>query len=641
MNKAFQEDWEALSEIQRDAAKWNEGSIVVLAGPGSGKTRVLTCHIAYLLEQSPEQKFRILGLTFTNKAADEMRSRVQKYIPNQERRLFLNTFHSFCADVLRQHGAHLHINPNFHIYSQESDLQSVLDDAVDYAQTNNENITDDLRKALPVINRLKSRLIFPNEAKDAFSEKSLGEKFAAVYEAYERELTRRNALDFNSLILKAYELFKKHPAFAERYQRVYKYICIDEFQDTNLAQYQLIRSLTGDVYKNVFVVADDDQIIYQWNGASHQRIQEFVEHYQPKLIQLPVNYRCPPEVVNIANKLISHNFRRTPNKATLEAFRASSGDNVVRLLSGFEDAESEAKAVAKDIKKYHAKNLNKVTLLARNRKLLALMESSLRAVQIKCRVHQRRDNFESTPFRLLIAVLSLTDDRQDRKNLTVLCGTYSQVGGSKVEPELVEAQANLSNRDLLQQWHKFASEKPATNWERSFIDLVQKHLITALDYQRFINLFLKSIDDLSNELDGIEHEKFYRYTEEKEIWNNLARDIKSAIGSAPTLGAFLHELQMRPKDPIIPADTVSLMTIHSAKGKEFNHVYLIGSVEGELPSFQSLQKGNDSLEVEEERRNCFVAITRTEDTLTLSYADSYRGWSKQPSRFLYEMDLLE
>jgi DNA helicase-2/ATP-dependent DNA helicase PcrA len=238
--------------------------------------------------------------------------------------------------------------------------------------------------------------------------------------------------------------------------------------------------------------------------------------------------------------------------------------------------------------------------------------------------------------------LSLTDDRQDRKNLVVLCGTFSQISGVTVDPDLIETQANLVNRDLLQQWYKIVSKQSNVGRSQSFIDLVEKYLISSLDYQRFANLFLKFIESLDDERVGTsEHEKYYRYAEEKGIWNNLVRDIKNAIGSNPTLGAFLHELQMRPKDPIVPVDTVSLMTIHSAKGKEFNHVYLIGLVEGELPSYQSIQKGDDSVEVEEERRNCFVAITRTEDTLTLSYAESYRGWSKKPSRFLYEMNLLE
>ena len=567
---------------------------------------------------------------------------VQKYVPDQERRLFLSTFHSFCADVLRQHGAHLGINPNFHIYSQDSDLQSVLDDAVTATQDTHDEVTDDLRKSLPVISRLKSRLIFPDEAKGSFSDSVLGAKFAIVYEAYEKELAKRNALDFNSLILKAYELFDNFPPIADRYRKVYKYICIDEFQDTNLAQYQLIRSITGNVYKNVFVVADDDQIIYQWNGASHKRIEEFAEQYEPKLIQLPVNYRCPSEVVDIANKLISHNFRRTKNKKALKASRASIGGNVVRLLSGFQDEEAEALAVSRDIKKIYIKQLNKVVVLARNRRLLELMKSTLETVSINSVIYQRRDSFESTPFQLLIAILSLADDRQDKKNLISLCGTYRQVFGIKVDPEMVETQANLSNRDLLQHWHKIASEESLSIEHEDFLNQVQRDLILSVNYQAFIKGFLTVIDEIiDKDTQSVEHEKFYRYDEEKQIWNNLVRGIKNSLGRNLSLDAFLHELQMRPKDPIITDNTVSLMTIHGAKGKEFNHVYLVGLVEDELPSYQSIQKGDDSVEIEEERRNCFVAITRTEDTLVLSYANSYRGWQKRPSRFLYEMNLIE
>jgi len=639
MNETFQKDFDSLSPIQRQATTWENGALVVLAGPGSGKTRVLTCHIAYLLEKSTEQNYRILGLTFTNKAADEMRSRVQKYVPDQEQRLFLGTFHSFCADILRQHGTHLGISPNFHIYSEDSDLQAVLDDAITHSQ---DGLSEDLKKSLPVINRLKSSLIFPNEAINSFSDKSLGEKFSKVYEAYEQELTARNALDFNSLILKVYELFVKFPIFADRYRKVYKYICVDEFQDTNLAQYKFIRSLTGDVYKNVFVVADDDQIIYQWNGASHKRIQEFSEDYQSELFQLPVNYRCPPEVVDIANKLISHNFRRTPDKKALSSSRKSNGSKVVRLLSGFNDSTSEAAAIAQDIKDRHNSHLSEVVVLARNRKLLDAIQQSLRAIQINSSTHQRRSSFESAPLRLLISILSLADDRQDKKNLLILCSAYSEVSNIKVDADLVETQANLLNRDLLQQWQKLAAQQALLDWDKWFVDLVFKYLIISLDYQQFSVQFLKSIDAINNEKgEENEHEKFYKYSEEREIWNSLLKDIQNAIGSNSTIGAFLHELQMRPKEPIIPPNTVSLMTIHSSKGKEFRHVYLIAMVEDELPSYQSTKKGDDSIEIEEERRSCFVAITRSEESLTLSYANSYQGWAKRPSRFLYEMDLIK
>ena len=238
--------WEDLSPIQREAAEWDEDPLLLLAGPGSGKTRVLTCRIARILDSSRDKNFRILGLTFTNKAADEMRGRVAAFVPGQEGRLFLGTFHSFCADVLRQHGTHLGINPNFQIYSQEADLLAVLDEAVREAKRTSAVVSDLDRKILPVIQRLKSFLVSPEHCREVFRDQEFGELMAAVYPAYEAELSKRNALDFNSLIFKTYQLFSRFPAFAKRYRTVYRYICIDEFQDTNQAQYKLIRAITGE-----------------------------------------------------------------------------------------------------------------------------------------------------------------------------------------------------------------------------------------------------------------------------------------------------------------------------------------------------------------------------------------------------------
>lgn len=301
----FSDSWEELSYSQKEAAEWNNGSYLLLAGPGSGKTRVLTCRIARILNLSEGSRFRLLCLTFTNKAADEMRRRIIDFVPTEENRLFIGTFHSFCADILRQHGIHLGIRPNFEIYSQEVDLQAVLFEAEQ--KVKKEIDTTFTVKALPVIKRLKSLLITPERSSDLFSDKSLGLYIAKVYSAYEEELASMNALDFNSLIQNAYILFIRYPSIAKRFRTVYKYLCIDEFQDTNLAQYNFIRAFTGNDYKNIFVVADDDQIIYQWNGASYNRLEAYKKDYSPTVGQLPINYRCPPEVVAIANLLISNN----------------------------------------------------------------------------------------------------------------------------------------------------------------------------------------------------------------------------------------------------------------------------------------------------------------------------------------------
>jgi DNA helicase-2/ATP-dependent DNA helicase PcrA len=641
--KEFDTAWEELSPIQQEAAEWDAGPLLVLAGPGSGKTRVLTCRIVRILDASRDKNFRILGLTFTNKAADEMRSRVANYLPGQESRLFLGTFHSFCADVLRQHGTHLHINPNFRIYSQEADLQAVLDEAVIEVKKTSTIVSDFDKKTLPVIQRLKSLLIPPHDCRKRFKDKAFGERMAVVYPAYEAGLSKHNALDFNSLILKAHQLFTTFPALAKRYRTVYHYICIDEFQDTNHAQYQCIRALTGEQHRNLFVIADDDQIIYQWNGASHKRLQEFLEDYEPQIVQLPTNYRCPPEVVELANNLIRHNFLRAADKKPLEAFRPNTGKGVVRLLPCFPDFASEVAGVARDIRTLHATAPGSVVVLGRNRKLLEGAQQALQNEGLPAVISQRKDEFSSTPFVWLHVVLRLANDRQDRQSLEAVCGSFSQLTQVDVDPEEVIAQDQAVALGYLQHWIGIARQQTSDPLAQEALDKVLQYLGAGRDFRTFSSFALAWFEKLLCMQQADRHQTtavFAGYDDERPVWEELMREIPRSLGGEITLEAFLQELQMRSKEPLLRPNAITLMTIHGAKGKEFDHVYLIGLVEDELPSFQSKRKGNQSPEMEEERRNCFVAITRAIKTLTLSYAERYRGWSKKPSRFLFEMKLL-
>ena len=642
--KEFILAWEELSPIQKKAAEWDESSMLVLAGPGSGKTKVLTCRIARILDFTHDKNFRILGLTFTNTAADEMRSRVTNFVPGQEGRLFLGTFHSFCADVLRQHGTHLNINPNFQIYSQDIDLQAVLNDAVEEAKKMSDVVSDLDKKTLPVIQRLKSLLVLPEDCREVFKDTRFGERMAVVYPAYEAELAKRNALDFNSLIFKAYQLFTKFPVFAKRYRTVYPYICIDEFQDTNHAQYGLIQALTGNQQRNLFIVADDDQIIYQWNGASHKRIVGFMKDYSPRVIQLPTNYRCPPEIVELANNLIRHNLLRTADKKPLEAFRPTLGKDTVRLLPVFPDFDAESAGIAKDIKRLHSGHLGSIVVLGRNRKLLEGAELALRNEGLPAVISQRKDEFESTPFVWLHSILRLANDRQNRNHLEALCGTFAQLTQLEVDPEDVIAQAQASNLGYLQHWIKLVRQRTSNASVKEVVDQTSRYLGEGRDFRAFsrfaLDWFSKLVQAKQQNDSDPTIKVFARYEEERSVWENLMREITLSLGDTITLEAFLQELQMHSKEPSPDPNTIVLMTIHGAKGKEFKHVYLIGLVDDELPSFQSKQKGDNSPEMEEERRNCFVAITRTIKTLTLSYAERYRGWPKVPSRFLPEMGLL-
>jgi len=632
--------WSELSDLQRKAAEWEKGALLVLAGPGSGKTRVLTSRVARLLDNTREENFRILCLTFTNKAADEMRNRVTTLVPGEERRLFLGTFHSFCAEILRQHGSHIGIRPNFTIYSQDTDLAAILGDAVEGAKRESPIVSNLDKKTLPVILRLKGLLVFPDDCKQVFKDQELGERMSIVYPAYEKELAKHNALDFSSLILRAYELFQRYPAFPKRYRAVYPFVCVDEFQDTNDAQFRLLQHLVGEKETNVFVVADDDQIIYQWNGASHKRVEELVASYHPTVMQLPVNYRCPAEIVALANNLIRHNFFRTQDKQPLVSYQGDGGAATVRLLPVFDNEQAEAAGIARDIKEMRSDRLDAVVVLARTRRLLTGVEDALRQEGISSVIAQRKDEFESAPLVWLHSMLRLANSGRSGELLAAVCGSFKQLTGIEIEEEEVAVGAEASQLGLLRCWTKRAELTSPDEPTRKVITSAVKHLGGSSEFLRFGEDAMAWFDALAQAKNGQSEEAFARYAEEREVWQSLVREITWALGPEIGLEAFLHELQMRSKESLPKGNTVRLFTIHASKGKEFDHVYLVGLVEDELPSFQSIQKGVKSPEMEEERRNCFVAITRTSKSLTMSYAKLYRGWRKQPSRFLREMGML-
>lgn len=629
-----------LTQIQRRAAEWNDGPLLVLAGPGSGKTQVLTSRIARILTDNQDKNFRVLGLTFTNKAAGEMRERVEAFVPGQSRRLFLGTFHSFCADVLRQHGTHLGIKPDFRILGSDREQISVMREAVAEAKKTNAQVTDNDVKLLPVVARLMADLIAPQDSPSRVLDQTLKARIQTVYEAYDTRLKANNALDFNSLVFKTHNLFQRFPTFAKRYQTVYSYWCVDEFQDTNAAQYALLKAMATGRFTNLFLVADDDQIIYQWNGASHKRIEEFRLDFKPDVLQLPTNYRCPPEIVDLANNLIAHNMLRTSGKMPLQAAkkRNASNKDVLRLLH-FSSYEEETAGISQDIHDLHRVHPSTVAVLARNRKLLELVKTGLTNLHIDSSIAQRRDDFASQPFVWMHACLRQALKRNDIQNIEVVAGTFGVLTGAEVDVPALVAQADAKHGDYLKEWSEAVRTLYSDGAARVATQEVLARLVDRTDYKQFITFALKWFDQLASAEPITQGERFAGYSDDKKAWAELSNEILHTIGDTPTLEAFLHELDMRSKEPSPAPSCVALMTIHAAKGKEFDHVYLMGLAEDVIPSFQSKKKGEFSPEMEEERRNCFVAITRAKQTLTLSFADEYFGWTKQPSRFLREMAL--
>ncbi len=663
----FEENFNELNPIQKSATEWGKGSVILLAGPGSGKTKVLTIRIAKLINESKDKKFRILALTFTNKAANEMRTRVDSMVFDAGNRLFIGTFHSFCADVLRQHGSHIGVKGNFTITSDDNDRLDVLRDAL-----KRNNIETELITAKSILNHVdgfKSQFIEPENCKTSISNSYTKEIIYNSYKAYEEELSLTNTLDFNSIIYYACKLFKKYPILAKQYQTIYTYWCIDEFQDTNHAQYQLLKFMAGVDFKNIFVVADEDQLIYQWNGASNKRIDDFKNDFNAEIIQMPTNYRCPAKIIDLANNLIKYNLSRQANKAIGIAAKKTneSPNEVIRLLNSqtFKSEIDEACGIANDIKQKHSHELANVLVLARNRKLLEGLKHELDSIEIKAEISLRRDEFISQPFIFFHNVLKLANNRNSQKSFQKLFQAFIEFTMIDLNYEEIIETVKLQGADYLAQWVNTALSKCKDDNINQLIKLVQNKLNQGRDYKSFVNEAIKLLEkivdssspsmannDTNNDISSKASENLSNYNvqnqfnslndfqEDKAAWCAIYQEIISNRGSNLTLEGFLHELDLQSKEAPNSTNCVTLMTIHAAKGKEADHVYIIGMAEGILPSFQSKKSGDNSLELEEERRNCYVALTRAKQTLTLSYANNYYGWPKQPSQFLTEMGLL-
>lgn len=622
-----------LNETQREAVDWEDGPALVLAGPGSGKTKVLTLRVARLLRRSPTKNFRILALTFTNKAADEMTGRVNVFAPDQEQRLFIGTFHAFCSQVLRQHGAHIGIQSNFTIYNTEDDRKQILRDATRGTSCAS-TVRDTEKDVLGKIDKLMYRLVTPVDTVKQFADHDEGRRYAEIYAAYENELRRLNALDFNSLLLQTYRLLTEYPAIGERYRRAYPYWLIDEFQDTNTAQYRLIKALTGATFKNVFVVADDDQIIYEWNGANYKQLERFRTDFTPKELQLPTNYRCPATIIAAANKLVQYNDSRTPNKTPLVAAKAKNqfpDHEHIRVFS-YENETQEAAGVAATIAECGPQSWGHTVVLARNRSLLDVLLPQLKNAGVPTVIAQRRDNFLTPEFRWLQFTLRQVVRPLDKTNFIRLVNAYNKMAGLELSAKQLVIDAEQQGRDYLTLWAEtLLLQLHCKSTGALVTELCQRPDLHPGFIKHFEQQFRAAItkDDPHGDL-----------ADDCAAWQELRITIAQAVGKDAPLDHFLQQLDLRSKEPTPPDDTVRLMTIHSAKGTEANYVYVMGMAEDQIPSFQSVKQGDDSPAMEEERRNCFVAITRTKEQLTLSAASSYRGWAKQPSRFLREMELL-
>ncbi len=622
-----------LNANQRRAVEWDGGPLLVLAGPGSGKTVVLTHRVVRVLEG--DRNAAALALTFTRKAAAEMRRRVEQALGERTDRARLCTFHAFAQDLLGQHGSHLGIRPDFQVLREEEDRIALLEDVMRDIE-GGEQVPEDRANLLHLVDRLFSES-YAGAGPPPLSTHT-PEWLPALFNGYCKGLVEANRLDFGGLLHFANRLLRTKPAVARVVRLGWSHICVDEFQDTNRAQYDLLRLIAPGREHNLFVVGDDDQIIYQWRGASPKRFVDLRRDYDLKAMQLPESYRCPQAVVERANRLIGHNAWRIPAKRAVTAREehVSYPANIVRHRV-FESPEEEAGFVMRDLGERNL-TLSDCAVLGRTNRLVRDAADVIRRGGHAVFIPHPKSDFDLPLPGLMVEALRLANGRHDRVVLRRMCRRWEQVTGAAIDSAAVEAASALIGGDFLRAWVDVAESVagPTEGVGRVALERIRTDLVDGLKFPEIVDWFLEDgwrrwSDDASND---------HALEEEINTWRVLHREIVSEHGVGVKLPRYLQTLDMSSKTPAPPPNAIQCVTVHRSKGLEFDHVYLIGMAQEVFPSYRALQRGPGGKEMQEERRSCFVAITRARRTLTLTRSRQYFGYRKEPSQFLREMGVL-
>ena len=619
-----------LSDAQRQAVDWPDGSVLVLAGPGAGKTEVLAGRAARLIHTSGKRRYRILGLTFTNLAASEMQQRVALRLGYESERVRLGTFHSFCARVLRQHGSHLGLRPDFRILTLDAERAVVLADALT-SRAPWGNQPPPVRRIARNLDQLFRTDPAPVGGSDSADRMESGWG-RWILEPYVTRLIEKNCMDYGSLLYCCFRLVRERPRIAEDFPIAYPHVLVDEYQDTNAIQDRLLRQLWPPGSSDLFVVGDDDQTIYQWNGANPERIAALATDYRMTVLQLPESHRCPERVLHCANRLMTARSAGASQRAPLVAAGSEKGTGSVESHS-FPTETAEMAWVAQDIRR-RGRASGQCAVLGRSGRLVEAAFSALHEARVPSWRRQPLDQFISPEVRFVLAALRLANAPSNGAQLRLLSKAFRELVGISVQPSDVEVRADLEDGALLIAFAASARESADSTPAKALVRVLQNHLVDHRNHRRFASAAFQA---LRKRQEGPDHPEGSTAETEIAVWESLSAQIRRQSGSEPTLEQFLHELDLRPIVPEPKLDEVRCLTIHQAKGEEFRHVYLIGLTDDELPSYHAKKAGPGSPQMAEERRNCFVAITRASETLTLTHARSYFGWPKERSRFLVDM----
>ncbi|MBS1585297.1 MAG: exodeoxyribonuclease V subunit gamma [Bacteroidetes bacterium] len=640
---------EGLNEPQREAVLHVDGPLMIVAGAGSGKTKVLTTRIAHLMHKGVDA-FNILALTFTNKAAAEMKERVEKILGSTEaRNLYIGTFHSVFARILRAEANKLGYPNNFTIYDTD-DAKAIIKSIV-----NDMNLDDKHYKPSYIYNRIsaaKNSLVDPISYKndyniqqeDARSNRPL---MGDIYDAYTKRCFKNGAMDFDDLLFKMYVLLVTFPDVLAKYQHRFQYVLIDEYQDTNLAQYAIIKML-GAVHENICVVGDDAQSIYSFRGATVQNILQFQDDYEDvKIVKLEQNYRSTQSILNVANQIIGNNKNQIPKNLWTENLEGEK-ITLVRTMTDNDEGRFIADAIKEQQMRNHYRN-NDFAILYRTNAQSRSFEESLRRMNIPYKLYGGISFYQRKEIKDLLAYLRVIVNSQDEENIKRVIN-YPARGIGKTSIEKIILVANTQDKTFWEvienpELHgiRGAGGTSIANFVtmiKSFRSMLEKQ--NAYEVAFAVGKHTGLVAELYNDksIEGLA-----RYENIQELLNSIKEFTETPDEEGElrdkSLGSYLQQITLltdADQDNDEDADAVKLMTIHAAKGLEFPCVFVVGLEENLFPSQMSLYDRND---LEEERRLFYVAITRAKERLWVTYANSrYRFGSlvqNDPSRFIEEI----
>ena len=635
--------YDSLNEQQRKGVFMTQGPVLILAGAGSGKTSVITRRIAYLIENTGVNPWNILAITFTNKAAGEMRERVDAIVGYGSESIWVSTFHSTCVRILRRHIDRLGYDTSFTIYDTD-DCKTVIKDVCKKLQIDTKMLKE--RTIMGAISSAKDNLISPLEYEMSVMGDYRKSKIASAYKEYQATLKRNNALDFDDLIVQTVELFKSCPEVLENYQNRFQYIMVDEYQDTNTAQFELIRLLAAK-NRNLCVVGDDDQSIYKFRGANIRNILDFEEVYpDATVIKLEQNYRSSQNILDAANAVISNNESRKEKALWTE----KGAGNRIHFRT-FDNAYEEAEYIAGDIKRKKRElvsDYGQCAVLYRTNAQSRLLEESFVTLGIPYDVVGGINFYGRKEIKDILAYLKTIDNAKDDLAVKRIINVPKRgIGTASINKVQIYAdEMGISFYEALQDVDNIPSIGKSAEKLRNFVTMIQMFRTKAQ---------FSSLEELiADVIETTNYTKELEDSDEEEAKDRLANidELITKIVSFEmqreetqeevSLSAFLEEVALVADIDGVNKDDnrVLLMTLHSAKGLEFSQVYLAGLEDGLFPSYMTICS-DDPTEIEEERRLAYVGITRAKEDLTITYAKArmIRGETQYNtvSRFVKEI----